>query len=52
MKIDIQKAYNTISWEFLEEMTKALLFPSKIIKLIMISVTTPHLYFDADWSSY
>lgn len=41
MKIDIHKAYGTICWEFSEEMVKALLFPSKIIKLIMMCVTSP-----------
>lgn len=41
MKIDIQKAFDTVTWEFLEEMMKALLFPNKLIQLIMRCVTTP-----------
>ena len=41
MKIDIHKAYDTVCWEFLDEMMKALHFPTSIIKLIMLCVTSP-----------
>lgn len=41
IKIDIQKAYDTICWKFLEAMMETLLFPTKIIKLIMMCVTSP-----------
>ena len=41
MKVDIQKAYDTVCWEFLEEIMKALKFPTKFIHLVMVCVTNP-----------
>ncbi|GJY90847.1 RNA-directed DNA polymerase, eukaryota, reverse transcriptase zinc-binding domain protein [Tanacetum coccineum] len=38
MKIDIQKAYDTISWDFLECILKEFDFPQKMINWIMVCV--------------
>lgn len=40
MKIDIRKAYGTVSWDFLENILIWFDFPDKFIKWIMICVTT------------
>ncbi|XP_062106626.1 uncharacterized protein LOC133817969 [Humulus lupulus] len=36
MKIDLSKAYDLIDWDFLENLPKALCFPSRFIRWIMI----------------
>lgn len=41
MKVDIQKAYNTISWEFMEKALRAFGFPNKFVMWIMECVTAP-----------
>lgn len=41
MKIDLRKAYNMVSWKFVEESLKGYGFPAKFISLIMICITFP-----------
>ncbi|PWA66526.1 RNA-directed DNA polymerase, eukaryota, Reverse transcriptase zinc-binding domain protein [Artemisia annua] len=41
-KIDIQKAYDTVSWEFLNSILHKFGFPDKMINWILTCVTTPH----------
>ncbi|XP_074301623.1 uncharacterized protein LOC141633025 [Silene latifolia] len=41
MKIDLQKAYDSVEWEFVGQMLEALGFPEKICSLVMQCITTP-----------
>ena len=41
MKIDIQKAYDTVNWAFIKEILLKLGFPSRFVKLIMVCVESP-----------
>ena len=41
MKINLQKAYDTVDWDFLKEMMQALRFPNSFTSLVMECVTTP-----------
>ena len=41
MKIDLQKAYDTVDWQFLYEMLTYLEFPCSFVKMVMQCVTTP-----------
>ncbi|WMV57204.1 hypothetical protein MTR67_050589 [Solanum verrucosum] len=40
MKIDLKKAYDMVSWDFLEKVLTGFGFPGKFIKWIMLCVTT------------
>ncbi|XP_049406369.1 uncharacterized protein LOC125870045 [Solanum stenotomum] len=44
MKIDLKKAYDMVSWEFLEEVLTGFRFPEGFIKWIMMCVTTTMFY--------
>ncbi|GJT04720.1 RNA-directed DNA polymerase, eukaryota, reverse transcriptase zinc-binding domain protein [Tanacetum coccineum] len=41
MKIDIQKAYDTVDWSFLDKALRMFGFPNKMVKWIMVCVTNP-----------
>lgn len=41
MKIDIQKAYDIVSWEFIEDMMLALKFPRTFVDMVMTFVNNP-----------
>ena len=41
VEMDICKAYDTMSWEFLEATLLALGFPDAFVRLIMVCVSTP-----------
>lgn len=40
LKIDLQKAYDTIEWGFLKDLMVAMKFPGEFIKIITASITT------------
>jgi len=41
MKIDLRKAYDSVYWEFVEELLASLKFPSKFIKWVKACISTP-----------
>lgn len=40
LKVDLQKAYDTIEWCFVENLLKSYRFPKHFIKVVMACVTT------------
>ncbi|XP_074315182.1 uncharacterized protein LOC141651365 [Silene latifolia] len=42
MKLDLQKAYNSVEWCFMEGMMKAIRFPDMFTQLVMQCITTPY----------
>lgn len=41
LKIDIQKAYDTVNWNFLRKMLVQFMFPKRLVGLVMECVSTP-----------
>ncbi|XP_048496313.1 uncharacterized protein LOC125495593 [Beta vulgaris subsp. vulgaris] len=41
MKIDLRKAYDSVEWQFIEELLQALHFPPHFMRCIMSCITTP-----------
>ncbi|XP_050219186.1 uncharacterized protein LOC126669691 [Mercurialis annua] len=52
IKVDLRKAYDTIEWDFLEEILLGLLFPRRFIDWIMILVKTPMYFVSINGSLY
>lgn len=44
IKVDFQKAYNTVDWDFLVMILQAFGFPDMFTKLIMTYIRTPNFY--------
>lgn len=49
MKIDLRKAYDMVSWVFLQEALLGYGFPVSFINLVMICVTSPKVYYQGEW---
>ena len=41
MKLDLKKAYDTISWDFIKQMITGVGFPCEFVDKIMMCITTP-----------
>ncbi|XP_074300068.1 uncharacterized protein LOC141631273 [Silene latifolia] len=52
MKLDLQNAYDSIEWDFMEGTLKALKFPTHFTKLLMECVTTPHYSLSLNGESF
>ncbi|XP_074306260.1 uncharacterized protein LOC141641499 [Silene latifolia] len=52
MKIDLKKAYDSVEWNFIDQMLHALNFPKRMITWIMTCVTTPSYTIALNGSSF
>ena len=52
MKLDLQKAYDSVEWDFMNDMLEELEFPDRIQKLIMQCVSTPSYTFAVNGESF
>ncbi|GJT35991.1 RNA-directed DNA polymerase, eukaryota, reverse transcriptase zinc-binding domain protein [Tanacetum coccineum] len=52
MKIDIQKAYDTVNWKFLEAILKVFGFHEKMVQWIVSYVTTTSFYINVNEESF
>ncbi|XP_074306083.1 uncharacterized protein LOC141641312 [Silene latifolia] len=52
MKIDLKKAYDSIEWQFIEQMLLALKFPDKLVKWIMRCVSSPWFTLSLNTSTF
>ncbi|XP_074288572.1 uncharacterized protein LOC141613726 [Silene latifolia] len=51
-KLDLQKAYDSIEWQFVDQMLRALNFPEHFRKLIMLCITTPSYTLNLNGSQF
>lgn len=42
LKVDLQKAYDSVEWSYVERVLRAMNFPQKMIEWIMLCISTPH----------
>ncbi|XP_074293206.1 uncharacterized protein LOC141620165 [Silene latifolia] len=52
MKIDLKKAYDSIEWEFVKQMMKALKFPRRFILWVMECISTPWFTLSLNGNSF
>ncbi|XP_074305841.1 uncharacterized protein LOC141641063 [Silene latifolia] len=52
MKIDLKKAYDSIEWQFIEQMLFALKFPDKLVQWIMRCVSYPWFTLSLNGSTF
>ncbi|KAK4263930.1 hypothetical protein QN277_029280 [Acacia crassicarpa] len=45
VKVDLEKAYDRLRWDFIEETLYDAGLPSKFIKAVMVCVSTCNMYF-------
>ncbi|XP_074289264.1 uncharacterized protein LOC141614416 [Silene latifolia] len=51
-KLDLQKAYDSIEWHFVDQILQALKFPDHFRKLVMLCITTPSYTLNLNGSQF